>query len=148
MKVYKGFIDTVSLVRENTTTINRAKLQTSRDSADYARKFYDSITIFESFNIITLNNANNTTGFINIGKGGITGVMVDVRLVAKYALDCLATGVILVHNHPSGTLKPSNADKEITKKLKDGLKLLDINVLDHIILTEDSYFSFADENLI
>ena len=100
------------------------------------------------FYVVMLNNANNTIGYTKISQGGITGTVVDVRLIAKHALECLATSVILIHNHPSGNSKPSSADKLITEKIKHGLALLDIRVLDHIILTENTYFSFADECLL
>jgi DNA repair protein RadC len=83
-----------------------------------------------------------------LSKGGITGTLVDVRLVLKNALEVGATGLILAHNHPSGTLKPSEADKSLTNKLKMASESLDIKVLDHLIVTEKAYFSFADEGLI
>jgi len=85
---------------------------------------------------------------IQLSKGGITGTLVDVRLVLKTALQIGAIGLILTHNHPSGTLVPSQADKNITKKLKIASKSIDIKVLDHLIITEKAYFSFADENLL
>jgi DNA repair protein RadC len=83
-----------------------------------------------------------------LSKGGITGTIVDVRLTMKTALQLGAVGVILAHNHPSGTLKPSNADKQLTTKLKTAGESLDIKVLDHLIITEKAYFSFADEQLL
>jgi DNA repair protein RadC len=83
-----------------------------------------------------------------LSKGGITGTLVDVRLVLKNALEVGATGLVLAHNHPSGTLKPSEADKQITNKLKIAAESLDIKILDHLIITEKAYFSFADETLL
>jgi DNA repair protein RadC len=83
-----------------------------------------------------------------LSKGGITGTLVDVRLVYKTALETGATGLILCHNHPSGTLKPSDADRQITKKLKLAGESLDIKVLDHLIVTENHYFSFTDEGIL
>ena len=85
---------------------------------------------------------------IQLSKGGITGTLVDVRLVLKTALQIGAIGLILTHNHPSGTLVPSQADKNITQKLKIASESIDIKVLDHLIITEKAYFSFADENLL
>ena len=127
-------------------------MSSSRSSAEYARQIYemegDSITLYESFYMLSLNNANNVTDYSLISKGGITGTLVDIRILAKLALDTLAVSVILIHNHPSGTLRPSQADINLTKKIKSGLELLDIKVLDHIIITENEYFSFADENMI
>ncbi|GGG41967.1 RadC family protein [Bizionia arctica] len=102
----------------------------------------------EEFWILYLNNSNKVIQKNQLSKGGITGTLVDVRLVLKNALEVGATGLILVHNHPSGTLKPSEADKQITQKLKLAGESLDIKVLDHVIVTENAYFSFADESLI
>lgn len=102
----------------------------------------------EEFWILYLNNANSVILKEQLSKGGITGTLVDVRLVLKQALEYGAVGLVLAHNHPSGTLKPSNADKEITLKLKAAAAALDIKVLDHIIITEKAYFSFADEELL
>jgi DNA repair protein RadC len=102
----------------------------------------------EEFWILYLNNSNKIIQKNQLSKGGITGTLVDVRLVLKNALEVGATGLILVHNHPSGTLKPSEADKQITRKLKQAGESLDIKVLDHVIVTEKAYFSFADENIL
>ncbi|MEZ4857086.1 MAG: DNA repair protein RadC [Gelidibacter sp.] len=102
----------------------------------------------EEFWIVYLNNSNKVLQKNQLSKGGITGTLVDVRLVLKTAIEVGATGLILAHNHPSGTLKPSEADKEITQKLKNAAEHLDIKVLDHLIITETAYFSFADENLL
>jgi len=102
----------------------------------------------EEFWIIYLNNSNKVIQKQQLSKGGITGTLVDVRLVLKMALELGATGIILAHNHPSGTLKPSEADKQITQKLKHAGESLDIKVLDHLIITEKAYFSFADENML
>lgn len=102
----------------------------------------------EEFWIIYMNNSNKVIQKNQLSKGGITGTLVDVRLALKTAIEVGAVGLILAHNHPSGTLKPSQADKQITQKLKIAGESLDIKVLDHLIITEKAYFSFADENLI
>lgn len=102
----------------------------------------------EEFWIIYLNNSNKVIQKNQLSKGGITGTLVDVRLALKNALEVSATGIILVHNHPSGTLKPSEADKKLTQKLKTAGESLDIKVLDHLIITEKAYFSFADEGIL
>lgn len=102
----------------------------------------------EEFWILYLNNSNKVIQKNQLSKGGITGTLVDVRLALKLALEVGATGIILAHNHPSGTLKPSEADKQLTLKLSTAAKSLDIKVLDHLIITEKAYFSFADENLL
>ena len=102
----------------------------------------------EEFWIIYLNNSNKVIEKFALSKGGITGTLVDVRLALKKALELGATALILTHNHPSGNLNPSSSDKQLTQKLKTAGESLDIKVLDHIIVTEKSYFSFADEGLI
>jgi len=102
----------------------------------------------EEFWIVYLNNSNKVIDRFQLSKGGITGTLVDVRLALKKALELGATSIILAHNHPSGNLNPSTSDKQLTQKLKTAGESLDIKVLDHVIVTEKSYFSFADEGLL
>ncbi|WP_405380574.1 DNA repair protein RadC [Maribacter sp. LLG6340-A2] len=102
----------------------------------------------EEFWILFLNNSNKVLHKAQMSKGGITGTLVDVRLVMKQALELGAVAIILAHNHPSGTLRPSAADKQITQKIKLASETLDVKVLDHLIITQKSYFSFADEKLL
>lgn len=102
----------------------------------------------EEFWIIYLNNSNKVIYKAQLSKGGITGTLVDVRLVFKTALEHNAVSVILVHNHPSGVLKASEADKQVTRQLKAAGHALDVKVLDHVIITEKSYLSFADEAIL
>ncbi|PKA83453.1 DNA repair protein RadC [Ulvibacter sp. MAR_2010_11] len=102
----------------------------------------------EEFWIVYLNNSNKILQTTQLSKGGITGTLVDVRLAFKSALQIGAVAIVLAHNHPSGTLVPSQADKDLTYKLKIAGESLDIKVLDHLIITEKAYFSFADENLL
>ncbi|WP_417358967.1 RadC family protein [Galbibacter sp.] len=102
----------------------------------------------EEFWVIYLNNANKVLNVFQLSKGGITGTLVDVRLLLKEALVINSTAIILAHNHPSGTLKPSTADREITEKIKNACYSMDIKLLDHLIVTEKSYFSFQDEGFI
>jgi DNA repair protein RadC len=102
----------------------------------------------EEFWVLFLNNSNKVIYKTQISKGGITGTVVDTRIIYKTALEHNATSVILCHNHPSGALQASDADKQITQKLKEAGKHLDILVLDHIIVTEKSYLSFADEGIL
>ena len=102
----------------------------------------------EEFWVIYLNNSNKVIYKEQLSKGGLTGTLVDVRLVYKKAIEIYATALILCHNHPSGKLLASSADKLITNKLKQAGETLDIKVLDHIIITENAYFSFADENIL
>jgi DNA repair protein RadC len=101
----------------------------------------------EEFWVLFLNNSNKIISKSQLSKGGITGTIVDARLVFKLALENGATGLILCHNHPSGNLQPSEADKEITKKLKLAGESLDVKVLDHLIITETKYYSFVDEGI-
>jgi len=131
------------------TDFPKVKITNSKISADFIKQFYNNdIEIFESFFVLLLNQANLTIGYAKISQGGITGTVADVRLIAKYTVDSLATQVIVAHNHPTGNLLPSHADIEITKKIKQTLNIFDVNLLDHLILTADSYYSFADEEKI
>jgi DNA repair protein RadC len=102
----------------------------------------------EEFWVVYLNNSSKIIQKSQLSKGGIAGTVVDVRIVMKNALECGATAIILAHNHPSGTLKPSQQDKELTQKLKKAGNSLDIKLLDHLIVTQKSYFSFADEGML
>ena len=102
----------------------------------------------EEFYIVLLNRANKIVKVQKISQGGITGTVIDVRLIFRHAINQKASSVILVHNHPSGNRQPSEADIMITKKCKDAGQNLDVPVLDHIIITEEEYFSFADEGMI
>lgn len=102
----------------------------------------------EEFWIVYLNNSNKVLQTSQLSKGGITGTLVDVRLVMRQALEFGAVALVLAHNHPSGTLKPSNADKQITQKLKSAALALDLKILDHLIITQKEYFSFADAQIL
>jgi len=148
MEIQSCFVSRLEL-RRIASEFPIRKITSSLDSADFCRSFYfEDLTIFESAFVILLNNNNHTIGFAKIGQGGVTGTIVDTRLVAHYAVQSLATAVILCHNHPSGALRPSESDKSLTQKIKNGLQLLDITLLDHIILTEEGYYSFADEGIL
>ena len=122
------------------------KITSSRSVYDLMQPILGELP-HEEFWILYLNNSNKVIRKNQLSKGGITGTLVDVRLVLKNALEVGATGLILCHNHPSGTLKPSQSDINITQKLKMAAESLDIKVLDHLIVTEKAYFSFADETL-
>jgi DNA repair protein RadC len=102
----------------------------------------------EEFWVLYLNRSNKIVAKTQLSKGGMTSTIVDVRIILKQALEHSATAILLAHNHPSGMLKPSISDKQLTQKLKVASESLDIKVLDHIIVTEKSYFSFADESLL
>ncbi|TPG40014.1 RadC family protein [Flavobacterium pectinovorum] len=102
----------------------------------------------EEFWVLFLNNSNKVVSKSQLSRGGITGTIVDVRLIFKLALENGATGLILSHNHPSGNLLPSDADREVTKKIKLAGDSLDVKVLDHLIITETKYYSFVDEGIL
>ncbi|MEN8137459.1 MAG: DNA repair protein RadC [Bacteroidota bacterium] len=102
----------------------------------------------EEFWCLFLSNSNKILRKENISKGGLTSTVVDVRLILKRAVLLSATSMILVHNHPSGSIKPSQADISLTKKIKEASDILDISLLDHLIMGDDKYFSFADENML
>jgi len=107
--------------------------------------FVDCMEHRERFVAMFLNRANKVVGIQNVGEGGTSSCVVDVKVIAQGAILSNASAVILAHNHPSGQLKPSESDKKITQKVKAGLGLFDIKILDHLILTSLSYYSFADE---
>ncbi len=123
------------------------KITSSRSVFDLMQPIIGELP-HEEFWILYLNNSNKVIQKNQLSKGGITGTLVDVRLVLKSALEVGATALILCHNHPSGTLFPSQADKDVTLKLKTAAQSLDIKVLDHLIITEKTYFSFADEDVL
>ena len=127
--------------------IKRDKITSSKDVFELMQPMIGELP-HEEFWIIYLNNSNKVIDKLQLSKGGITGTLVDTRLVLKQALQVGAVAIIMAHNHPSGTLKPSQADKDITQKLKLAAQSLDIRVLDHLIITESAYFSFADEALL
>lgn len=102
----------------------------------------------EEFWVLYLSNSNKVLGKQNISKGGITGTVVDSRIVFKNALEQLATSIVLCHNHPSGNINPSDADIRLTKKIKDAGNVMDIKVLDHLIVTEKEYYSFMDKGIL
>lgn len=139
-------ISNLQLRAEKTPSIfEQTKITCSKDSYNVISQFYhDDIHIFESFFILLTNRQNKTIAYAKISQGGIAGTVVDLKIIAKYAIDCLASGVVLAHNHPSGNLTPSREDLNLTKRIKDGLKLLDVQVLDHLILTDDCFYSMAD----
>ncbi|MDO5978031.1 RadC family protein [Flavivirga spongiicola] len=133
--------------RRGEEALEKNKITSSRSAFELMQPKIGELQ-HEEFWIIYLNNSNKVIQKNQLSKGGITGTLVDVRLVLKNALEVGATGLILAHNHPSGALKPSEADRQITNKLKKAAQSLDIKVLDHLIITEKAYFSFADETLL
>lgn len=146
MQTFKSKLREVTAVYKTVNDICNVKIGKSQDVSDFIRTVYPvEINIREAMVVLYLNNSNRTLGYSIASIGGITGTLVDVRLVLRDALLTQSTGLILIHNHPSGTLKPSHADIAITEKVKNAAAQIDVKILDHIILTEDSFFSFADE---
>lgn len=127
--------------------LKKQKITSSKSVFDLMQPIIGDLQ-HEEFWIIYLNNANKIQLRTQLSKGGITGTLVDSRLVFKRAIELSATSIILCHNHPSGTLKPSSSDISLTKKIKSGGEVLDIKILDHLIITQKKYFSFADENML
>jgi len=136
-------------IKKNQSEFPRQKISSSKDAEQFIRQFYgDDLEVYESFFLLLLNQANETVGYAKISQGGIAGTIVDVKIIAKYVVDTLAQAVVLAHNHPSGNIRPSQADENITTRIKATLNLFDCKVLDHIILTADNYFSFQDNGII
>ena len=124
------------------------KVVTSTDGYECLKNVFPSLDYREFFYILCLNRNNKVLGYCQISMGGVSGTVADVKIIMQTALKSNACSIILAHNHPSGNLIPSEADKDLTKKISAAGKLLDIPVLDHLILTSESYFSFADEGLM
>jgi len=130
------------------TDFPKVKICSSKDAYEFIKRFYsDDLEIFESFFILLTNRSNLTMGYAKISQGGMTGTVVDPILILKYAVDSLSKGVFIAHNHPSGNSQPSQADIDLTKKVKEALKFIDVSLLDSLIITADNYFSFSDEGL-
>ncbi|REA60194.1 DNA repair protein [Dyadobacter luteus] len=129
---------------------DRPKITTSKDAYRILKDSWneDEMELRESFKIILLSRANCVLGIYEVSKGGLTGVAVDIRMIFIAALKANAACLILAHNHPSGQLKASHADRNFTQRVKDAGKVLDIEVLDHLILTSEGFLSFVDECLM
>ena len=125
-------------------------IRSSNDSAQLFRKIFNADTFgwTEEMILLCLNRANKVIGFYKVSSGGFAGTVADPKVIFTIALNCAASAIIIAHNHPSGNLKASKADIDLTNKIKLAGNTLEINLLDHIIMTEDSYYSFADDALI
>ena len=144
-------ISEVSLIyKNNIKASERLKVKCSKDAFDLFIESWDRDTIehVEEFKMLLLNRSNAVLGILDLSKGGISGTVTDVRIVMQAAIKANASGIIVCHNHPSGNLNPSETDSKITKKIKDAGSLMDIQLLDHLIITpDDDYYSFADNGL-
>ncbi|HMK03209.1 MAG TPA: DNA repair protein RadC [Ferruginibacter sp.] len=130
--------------RHAAASLEKTVIKSSRDIAQYLQVLLKDHT-YEVFAVVFLNRANKINHFEIISRGGITGTVADPRIILKKALEEDATAIVLCHNHPSGNLQPSRADEELTKKIKEAATYFDIKVIDHIIVSEEGYYSFADE---
>jgi DNA repair protein RadC len=133
--------------REWSTPIDKLLVKSSNDIAQYLQSRLRDLR-HEVFAVLFLNRANKVNHFEIISEGGITGTIADPRIILRKALEQDAVNLILCHNHPSGSLRPSNVDEQLTSKIKEAARYFDISVIDHIIVSDQGYFSFADEGLL
>ncbi|MCB8994165.1 MAG: DNA repair protein RadC [Bacteroidales bacterium] len=133
--------------RTQTDTLTKLKISSSKDVFKLFQPLLGDIP-HEEFWILILNRSNQVIDKVRISQGGISGTVIDSRLILKNAIDRLASGLILCHNHPSGNTQPSDADKKITEKIQKAAAFMEINLLDHIIIADKNFFSFADEGLL
>jgi len=140
----------IRITEEKNTRYNSIKISNAKEAYQAVKPCFslETINLYEEFWAVYLNNYNQTIATAKIGEGGINGVVADIRKIFVIALEVQASGLIICHNHPSGQLEPSMADKNITSKIKSAGQVLDIKLLDHIIVTESDYYSFNNEGLI
>lgn len=156
-KMEKGLGDTKSITivaalelgrrRQSSEVREKPIIRTSRDLFDF---IYPELADLkhEEFFVLYLNRRNQVLAFKNISSGGVSGTVADTKIILKHALELLASGIVAVHNHPSGNIQPSEADKKLTKNIKAAALLMDIALIDHLIIGDKSYLSFADEGLL
>ncbi|WP_319499846.1 DNA repair protein RadC [uncultured Draconibacterium sp.] len=133
--------------RKEADVFNKKQISGSKDAAEYFQPMLGDLN-HEEFWILLLNRGNRIIDSFMVSQGGISGTVIDVRLILKNALDKMASAIILCHNHPSGTMQASNADLNITRKIKSAAEIMDITVLDHIIVGQNNYLSLADEGML
>jgi len=133
--------------RQASLALEKSTVRTSKDIAQYLRALIKDFN-YEVFAVLFLNQANKVNHFEIISRGGITGTVADPRIILKKALDEDATSIVLCHNHPSGNLRPSRADEILTQKIKEAAKYFDIKLVDHIIVSEEGYYSFSDSGML
>ena len=152
MKTQQITIAEVKLVyRTKVKASERIQIKCSKDAFDIFMESWDldSVEHFEEFKLMLLTRSNKVLGIASISKGGINGTVTDVRIILQYAIKSNSSGIIICHNHPSGILQPSESDMTITRKIKDSGLLMDVQLLDHLIITaEGDYYSFADNGII
>ena len=130
--------------------VDNFQIKDSKSSFDLLLEGWSKNTLEmqEEVKILLLNRSNKVLGVYSLAKGGLNSCDVDVRIILSVALKTLSTGIILIHNHPSGNIKPSKADISITEKLRLACEIMDITLLDHLIITKSDYYSFADEGIL
>ncbi len=133
--------------RKDADVFNKNKITGSKDAADFFQPLLGDLD-HEEFWLMLLDRGNKILDTFMVSQGGVSGTVIDVRLILKIALEKLASSLILCHNHPSGTMQASDADLKITKKISDAAKIMDIAVLDHILIGQNQYLSFADEGML
>lgn len=149
MKNIKLFAKEIQAQYNVKDKVKKTKITCSDAVSKFIREVYPvDITHREAFMCVYMNRNNETIGFTVIGIGGATGTVADPKMIFQHGLICNACGIIMIHNHPSGNLKPSESDKRLTAQVVKGGKLLDMPILDHVIITENDFFSFADNGLI
>jgi len=133
--------------RKEQMPAEKTVITSSADAAVFFRPLLEDLPV-EEFWILLLNRSNAVIDKFMVSQGGLTGTVIDVKIILKTALEKLASAMILCHNHPSGNTKPSDADRNITRKIKQAAEMMEISVLDHVIIAHHQYFSFADEGLL
>ncbi len=136
-------------VSYHSSSKEKPKVSSSKSAFEIFKSYWNDgrLELQEEFKIILLNRSNFVLGIYNLSMGGVSSTVVDIKLIFAVALKCNASAIILCHNHPSGNLNPSDADKEITKKIKQASEIFDIKLLDHIIITSNGYYSFQDNGI-
>lgn len=148
---WNGHVSDIELVyRTRIRATERPQIVSAHDAYEVFKAVWDEgkLDLLEQFKVLYLNRANRVLALYNVSSGGISGTVADPRLIFSAALKVNCVALILAHNHPSGSLKPSRQDEELTQKIKGAGTLLDIKVLDHLILSSEGYYSFADEGLL
>lgn len=133
--------------KKATQRTKKAKFSASADTYEYLRPMLEDLQV-EEFHVLLLNRANELIKSVQISQGGVSGTTVDARLIFKAAIDVLASSLILVHNHPSGQLRPSPQDIQLTKQLVQFGRMIELPILDHLIFADNGYFSFADKGML
>lgn len=149
MKYFKKTVCELVPQYNKNNAVQSAKITSATNVAEYARNIWPvDVNHREAMIVLLLNRANNIVGFSTISIGGVHATVADVKIVFQTALLANSSAIIIIHNHPSGALNPSKSDDIITNKIKNAGEILDIPLLDHVILTEDSFYSYADEGKI